>query len=108
MNQKDVPTVFDEIFDVQTKSELFGRVLKLPALRVKFIHQQHHNPQECLLAVIDEFVKYEGLPPTWRVIVEALRNPLIGLPRLAQGIERKYCPHPPTNEGKFPPSLHVS
>ena len=108
LNQDDVPNVVYEILDVGMKSELFGRVLKLPPSTVESIHQPHRDPQKCLFAVIDELVKQVEPLPTWRVILEALRHPLIGQRCLAQEIERKYCPHPPTNEGKFPPSLHVS
>ena len=104
----DVPDVIYEILDVGMKSDLFGQVLKLNAATVESIHQQYSDPQECLFHIIDELVKQVEPPPTWRVILEALRNPLICEHRLAEEIEWKYCPHPPTNEGKFPPSLHVS
>ena len=92
MNQDDVPKVVCEILEVQTKSKTFGRVLGLPKVTVDSIHQQNSDPQEQLLGIIDEFVKQVEPSPTWRVIVEALRNPLIGHPSLAQKIEHKYCP----------------
>ena len=99
LSQDDVPDVVCEILDVQTKSDLFGRVLKLPATNVESIHQQYSNPQERLFHIIDELVKQVEPPPTWRVILEALRNRLIGHSRLAQDIESKYCPRPPTDDG---------
>ena len=92
MNQDDVPKVVCEILEVQTKSKTFGRVLGLPKVTVDSIHQQDSDPQEQLLGIIDEFVKQVEPSPTWKVIVEALRNPLIGHPSLAQKIEHKYCP----------------
>ena len=99
LNQEDVPKVVCEILEVQTKSKTFGRVLGLPRVTVDSIHQQHSDPQECLFGVLDEFVKQVEPSPTWRVIVEALRNRLIGQHHLAQEIERKYCPLPPTDDG---------
>ena len=99
LNQEDVPKVVCEILEVQTKSKTFGRVLGLPRVTVDSIHQQNIDPQECLFGVIDEFVKQVEPLPTWKVIVEALRNPLICQHRLAQEIESKYCPHLPTNDG---------
>ena len=99
LNHDDVPRVVCEILEVQTKSKTFGRVLGLPKVTVDSIHLQHNDPQECLFGVLDEFVKHVEPPPKWRVIVEALRNPLIGQHRLAQEIESKYCPHPPTDDG---------
>ena len=77
LSQDDVPDVACEILDVRTKSDLFGRVLKLPAATVESIHQQYSNPQDRLFHIIDELVKQVEPPPTWRVILEALRNPTI-------------------------------
>ena len=89
-----------QILDVQTKSELFGRVLKLPAHTVDRIHKLYRDPEECLFQVMDEFVKQVEPRPTWRAIVNALRNPLIGLTSLAEEIENKHCPAPPAQDGK--------
>ena len=101
LNQKDVPKVVCEILEVQTKSNTFGRVLGVPKVTVDSIHQRHSDSQECLIGVLDEFVKQVESPPTWRVILETLRNPLIGQYRLAQDIESKYCPRPPTDDGSY-------
>ena len=90
--EDDIPKVVCEILEVQTKSKTFGRVLGLPKVTVDSIHHQNSDPQECLFGVIDEFVKQVEPPPTWRVIVEALRNPLINYYRLAHKVEMKYCP----------------
>ena len=99
LKEEDVPKVVCEILEVQTKSKTFGRVLGLPKVTVDSIHLQHIDPQECLISVLDEFVKQVEPPPTWRVILEALRNPLISQHRLAQEIESKYCPHPQADDG---------
>ena len=99
MNQDDFPKVVREILEVQTKSKTFGRVLGLPKVTVDSIHQQNSDPQELLFGIIDEFVKQVEPSPTWRVIVEALRDPLIGHPRLAQEIEHTYCPLSYQSEG---------
>ena len=108
LNQEDVPNVVGEILEVQTKSKTFGRVLGLPKVTVDSIHQQNSDPQECLIGVLDEFVKQVEPPPTWRVIVEALGHPLIGQHRLAQEIESKYCPRPPTDDGSYTYSVSQS
>ena len=108
LNEEDVPKVVCEILEVQTKSKTFGRVLGLPKVTVDSIHKQNSDPQECLIGVLDELVKQVEPPPTWRVIVEALRNPLIGHSRLAQQIESKYCPLPPTDDGSYTYSVSQS
>ena len=108
MSQEDVPDVVCEILDVRTKSDLFGRVLKLPAATVESIHQQYGDPKDRLFHIIDDLVKQVEPPPTWRVILEALRNRLIGHCRLAQEIESKYCPRPPTDDGSYTYSVSQS
>ena len=101
LSQDDVPDVVCEILEVRTKSDKFGRVLKLPKATVDSVYQQYSDPQDRLFAVLDEFVKQVEPPPTWRVILGALRNPLIGQHRLAQEIESKYCPRVPTDDGSY-------
>ena len=107
LSQDDVSDVVGDILEVQTKSEEFGRVLKIPKPTVDAIHQQYGDPKLRLLHVLDEFVKQVEPPPTWRVIVEALRHPLIGQHRLAQEIESKYCPRP-TDDGSYTYSVSQS
>lgn len=97
LNQEDVAGVVSVILDVAVKSDKFGRLLKLPKATVDSIHQQYNDPKDRLFGVIDEFVKRMEPPPTWRVILEALRDPLIDHPRLASEIEAKYSPA--TREG---------
>ena len=108
MSQDDVPDVVCEILDVRTKSDLFGRVLKLPAATVESIHLQYGDPKDRLFHIIDDLVKQVEPLPTWRVILEALRNRLIGHSRLAQEIESKYCPCPPTDDGSYTYSVSQS
>ena len=92
MVQDDVPEIVGKILDAQTKSELLGRVLKLPASTVSGIHRQYRDPEECLFHVIDEFVRQVEPRPTWRVLLTALRHPTIRLTRLADEIESQHRP----------------
>ena len=93
----DVPGIVAQMLDVKTKSKFSGRVLKLPAHTVDGIHVQYSDPEECLFQVMDEFVKQVEPRPTWRAIVNALKNPLIGFTGLAEEIEGKHCPAPPAH-----------
>ena len=105
LRQDDVPDVVRKILDLRTKSDLLGRMLELPAATVESIHQQYSDPKYRLFHIIDEFVKQVEPPPTWKVILEALRNPLIGEAHLAQVIEMKCCSFLPTDKGNVPLSL---
>ena len=87
--------------DAQTKSELLGRVLKLPASTVSGIHKQYRDPEECLFHVIDEFVRQVEPRPTWRVLLTALRHPTIRLTSLADEIESQH--HAPETHGLYIP-----
>ena len=91
MEEKDVPEIAREILDAQIHSEMLGRVLKLPKSTVDAILKQYSDPKDQLFHVIDEFVKQVEPRPTWRVIADALRDPLVGIPNLAKRIEEKYC-----------------
>ena len=106
LNHDNVPDVACEILEVQMKSKTFGRVLGLPKFIVDSVHQQNIDPQECLFGVLDEFVKQVEPPPTWRVILEALRNPLIGFHHLAHKVERKHCPLTHQQNGIYLYSVH--
>ena len=81
--------VVSRIVDAKVKSEQLGRVLEIPPNVVDGIVKKYSNPDDQLFHIIDEFVKHHK-KPTWRVIVDALKNPLIGLPGLARDIEKEF------------------
>ena len=89
--ETDVTQIYEEVFDVRSKSERFGRALRLPKGTVDSILGVCHNPEDRLLRIIDQFLRQLEPIPTWRVIVDALRTPLVNEPLLAQNIENKYC-----------------
>ena len=90
LDQNDVTEICSDIITAQTKSEQLGRVLKVPIHTVESIIQQDSKSEDRLLHVIDAFVKQVEPTPTWRVILDALRNPLVNLPRVAEDIEKKH------------------
>ena len=91
LSGKDIVVIVREILDVQNESRTLGYILKVPRATVESIHQQYTRPKDCLFYVIDAFLKQVEPMPTWEVIANALRDPLIGLPNLAKEIESKYC-----------------
>ena len=98
--ENDVPEIVQNILTLKAKLKALGFILKIPKPRLDSIHQQHSNTQDCLLGVIDEFVKQVHPRPTWRVILSALRSPLIREYHLALKIERKFSLLPTTYQGK--------
>ena len=87
LTTRDLVGVAEELLvGVQAKSRMLGRVLGLPQSTVDAIHE-HYDDQ--LLNVIAEFLEQKETRPTWRVIINALRSPLIGEHVLANKIERR-------------------
>ena len=74
----------------QNQSFALGLKLQLPLHVVESICEVHTQPRHRLLQVIIEFLKQEPTGPTWRVIVAALRSPLVNLPRLAKRVEAAH------------------
>ena len=56
------------------------------------IHSRELKPEGYLLEVISEFLNEVGSRPTWRVIVDALRSPVVRLNQLANEVEAAHFP----------------
>jgi hypothetical protein len=91
LDEEDAIDTAHKLLGVQGKTEMLGRLLKLPKSIVDVIHSQFSDPRDCLFHVIEEFLSYIE-EPTWRVIISTLRDPLIGESSLADDIEKKHFP----------------
>ena len=80
------------ILEAHNKSYVLGLKLNLPLHVVDAIHTTHSQPEDRLLHVLIEFTKQIHPRPTWRVIVDALRSPAVGLPHLAEKVEAAHFP----------------
>ena len=90
--------IVEELLPAKNKCVFLAGKLKLPDHTVEGLEKQYTNPQERLYHVIVEFLKGVEPRPTWRVILDALRSPVVNLPRLAEDIERRHGFHPPPRE----------
>ena len=89
----DATKIVEELLPAQNKSHLLGLKLNLPRYEVAATHSRYSDPVDRLLHVITEFLRRTVTPkPTWRVIVEALRSPLVNLPDLARRVEADHFP----------------
>ena len=95
--------VLEELLPAQNQSYVLGLKLNLPLHEVEAIHQRYLDPRDRLLHVIIKFL--QQTEPTWRVIVEALKNPIINLPGLASKVEAAHFPNadvqPPAPAGMY-------
>ena len=87
LTRRDLVGVAEELVGVGAKWMLLGLVLGLPKSTVEEIHVQYRDQADQLLHVIAEFLEQKETRPTWRVIINALRSPLIGEHALAEKIE---------------------
>ena len=87
----DLSIVLTEIIEAQSHSHYLGLGLGVPPHVLESIDKTHADHQDRLLHVVKWFLKQVHPKPTWRAITNALKSPLVDLPRLAQTIEEKYC-----------------
>ena len=90
LTPNDAVKVLEELLPAQNHSHILGLKLGLPLHDVEGIQSNHHNPRDRLLKVITDFLRQEQTGPTWRVIVDALRSPVVNLPALAKGVEAAH------------------
>ena len=84
--------VTEELLPAQNKSYELGRKLGLPVHDVEAIHSTYSEPSKRLLHVVIAALERLQPPPTWRTIVDALKSPLVNLPKLAETVEAKHFP----------------
>ena len=94
LSESDAAEILEELLSAQNQSYLLGLKLKLPLHEVEAIHLKYSDPRERLLHVIIAFLRQAQPRPTWRVIVEALGNPIVNLPALARRVEAAHFPDP--------------
>ena len=88
----DAVDVLEEILEAQNQSRFLGLKLKVPEYIVTSIHTRNMDPKDCLYYILVEFLKQVEPKPTWRIIVAALRSPIVNLPQLAMKVEVAHFP----------------
>ena len=74
-------------------------------VEVEHIQAMYQNPKERLCHIILAFLRQAEPPPTWRVIVNALRSPVVNLTALAKRVEAAHFPDPTAS--RDPPTIAV-
>ena len=87
LQEDDLVEVLEALLRAKDKAYELGLKLKLPSHEARSIRDNYAKPEERLSHIIEMFLKQVEPRPTWRVIVNALRSPLVNLPRLANEIE---------------------
>ena len=66
----------------------FGEVLGVEKKLLDKFDVEKYPPEQCIIEVIDNWLRNHAGQPTWREVAEALKY--IGLPALASDIEGVY------------------
>ena len=90
LTPSDAGEVLKELLDASSQSYSLGLQLGLSTQVVDGIHKAYSNREECILHIIQEFLKLLEPRPTWKVIVEALRSSAVNLPAMAKKIKTAY------------------
>ena len=94
LTKADAPQILDELLPAQNRAKLLGVKLGLPDHEVEAISLRYPDARDRLYHIIIEFLRQVEPRPTWRVIVEALRSPTVGLPGLARRVKEAHFPDP--------------
>ena len=90
LRDDDLAEVLRQLLKAKNKAYELGLELKLPQYEVESIRDTYQDPQERLTRVIEKFLKQACPEPTWRVIVHALKSPLVNNAQLAKEIETAH------------------
>lgn len=103
LNPDDADKILEELLEVQNNSYVFGLRLHLPQYVLDDIHKTYLEPRDRLLQVLKTFLKRVKPRPTWPIIIKALNDPAVNLPRLARIGEAAHLPCSTTTcESVFP------
>ena len=92
LTPNDAVQVLEELLPAQNQSYELGLKMKLPPHEVESIHSTYSQPRQRLLRIIMLFLNQVDPKPTWRVIVDALKSPVVNLPQLAREVETAHFP----------------
>ena len=91
---EDEVEVLQALLRAKDKAFQLGLALNLPPYEVRSIRDNCTTPEDRLTRIVEMFLKQVEPRPTWKVIVNALRSPLVNLPTLAKEIEDAHFPNP--------------
>ena len=97
LTEADTEEIVENLASAHTQSFVLGIRFNLSLHEVEAIHSEYLDIHVRFLQIILAFLKQQNPKPTWRVIIEALRSPIVNLPGLADELEAQevgfYCPY---------------
>ena len=83
-------TVFSALYLVSHKWFNIGLQLDVPISRLNIIETDRHGVEERMRTMLDYWLK-NATVPSWKVLVDALKAPIVGESRLANELEKQHC-----------------
>ena len=92
MSDKDIKRVRRDIYEARAKWYDIGIELEISIGTLKSIKSMCDSPAECLVEMLDTWLKQVDPKPSWRLLINALEQPTVGEERLAERLKQKYYP----------------
>ena len=92
LSDKDIKRVRIDIYEARAKWYDIGIELEIPTGTLKSIKSMYDSPAECLVEMLDTWLKQVDPKPSWRLLINALEQPAVGEERLAERLKQKYYP----------------
>ena len=96
VGQDDLKLLHHELHSVSDKWYSLGVQLGVSIEKLKCIRRENLLTSECLLDMLNSWLKCTDPPHTWKALVEALESSPIEEKTLAQQLRDKYCHVHPT------------
>ncbi len=98
LRPNDLFAVLTELREVIADWYIIGLALEFPPAALDAMKDTHTEPMDCMIDMVKKWLNTSE--PSWKGLIAALRQPLVGKLALAGKLEDKYCTQA-TPQGKI-------
>ena len=91
LSSNDLHKVQKELISAQNQWYDLGLALDLSSSTLDSIKGKKDSTKVCLREMLKEWLKRTNPKPSWRAVVEGLRDVTVEENQLAEEVEKKYC-----------------
>ena len=99
LKPEDAGKILEELLDAQNQAHLLGLMMNVKPRDVEAIQTTYQKPIDRLYHIIIAVLRQAEPRPTWRVFINALKSPVVGLTALARRVEAAHFPDPTATRG---------
>lgn len=93
MSPNELPTLLYDLNSVQDKWKTIGMHLHVPLGELSIIPWNDPDRKDHMKQTLENWIKNDK-KPTWFILLDVLRRPVIGEEELANNLQTKYCLDP--------------